>query len=163
MISKDVNDMITRVGQGTPMGDTLRRYWIPALMSFEIPDPDCPPARVKLLGEELVAFRDTEGRIGLIDEFCAHRLASLWLGRNEDCGLRCVYHGWKYDVTGQCTEIPSEDEDSEYFKSIKLANLEKIPDHAKWITEPLLKKIIDLSYRGLFCAAGAPDFEPFPE
>ncbi len=108
MISKDVNDMITRVGQGTPMGDTLRRYWIPALMSFEIPDPDCPPARVKLLGEELVAFRDTEGRIGLIDEFCAHRLASLWLGRNEDCGLRCVYHGWKYDVDGNCVDQMNE-------------------------------------------------------
>ena len=68
MISKDVNDMMTRVGRGTPMGETLRRYWIPALMSFEIPDPDGPPSRVKLLGEELVAFRDTEGRIGLIDE-----------------------------------------------------------------------------------------------
>ena len=90
------------------MGDTLRRYWIPALMSFEIPDRDCPPARVKLLGEELVAFRDTEGRIGLIDEFCAHRLASLWFGRNEDCGLRCVYHGWKYDVDGNCVDQMNE-------------------------------------------------------
>ena len=108
MISKDVNDMMTRVGRGTPMGETLRRYWIPALMSFEIPDPDGPPSRVKLLGEELVAFRDTEGRIGLIDEFCAHRLASLWFGRNEDCGLRCVYHGWKYDVDGNCVEQMNE-------------------------------------------------------
>lgn len=85
MVTKEMNELITRIGPGTPMGDTIRRYWLPALLSFEIPEPDCPPARVKLLGEELVAFRDTNGRIGLIEEFCAHRLASLWLGRHAPC------------------------------------------------------------------------------
>ena len=108
MVTKELNELITRIGPGTPMGDTIRRYWLPALLSFEIPEPDCPPARVKLLGEDLVAFRDTKGRIGLIQEFCAHRLASLWLGRNEECGLRCVYHGWKYDVDGNCVDQMNE-------------------------------------------------------
>src|SRR5215467_12463494 len=92
MLSREENELITRVGQGTPMGDTLRLYWLPALLSREIPEPDCPPARVRLLGEALVAFRDTNGRIGLIQELCPHRLASLYFGRNEECGLRCVYH-----------------------------------------------------------------------
>ena len=108
MVTKEQNELLTRVGAGTPMGDTIRRYWLPALLSFEIPEPDSPPARVKLLGEELVAFRDTNGRIGLIQEFCAHRLASLWLGRNEECGLRCIYHGWKYDVDGNCVDQMNE-------------------------------------------------------
>jgi phenylpropionate dioxygenase-like ring-hydroxylating dioxygenase large terminal subunit len=90
------------------MGETMRRYWMPALLSWELPEPDCPPVRVKLLGEELVAFRTTDGRIGLIEEFCPHRRASLWLGRNEENGLRCVYHGWKFDVTGQCIDQMNE-------------------------------------------------------
>ena len=108
MVTKELNELITRIGPGTPMGETMRRYWLPAVLSFEVPEPDCPPARVKLLGEELVAFRDTKGRMGLIQEFCAHRLASLWLGRNEECGLRCVYHGWKYDVDGNCVDQMNE-------------------------------------------------------
>jgi len=108
VVTKEQNERLTRVGSGTPMGDTLRRYWLPALLSFEIPEPDCPPARVKLLGEDLVAFRDTNGRIGLVQEACAHRRASLWLGRNEECGLRCVYHGWKYDVEGNCVDQMNE-------------------------------------------------------
>ncbi len=78
----------------------MRRYWIPALLSAEIPEPDCPPVRLKLLGERLIAFRDTQDRVGVMDEFCAHRGVSLWFGRNEENGLRCPYHGWKYDVTG---------------------------------------------------------------
>jgi phthalate 4,5-dioxygenase oxygenase subunit len=82
--------LLTRAGPGTPMGELMRRYWLPALLSREIPEPDCAPVRVTLLGESLVAFRDTEGRIGLLDEFCAHRGTSLWLGRNEQSGLRCV-------------------------------------------------------------------------
>ena len=94
------------------MGELFRRYWLPALLAEELPEPDCPPVRVKLLSERLMAFRDTEGRYGLIDEFCAHRGVSLWFGRNEECGLRCPYHGWKYDVTGQCIEVPSEPEES---------------------------------------------------
>ncbi len=94
MVTKELNKTLTETGPGTPMGDTIRRYWIPALLSFEVPEPDCPPVRVRLLGEDLIAFRDTNGRVGLLDEFCPHRRASLWLGRNEECGLRCVYHGW---------------------------------------------------------------------
>jgi nitrite reductase/ring-hydroxylating ferredoxin subunit len=106
--TREENELITRVGPGTPMGNALRRYWMPALLASELPGPDCPPVRVKLLGEELVAFRDTAGRVGLIEEFCPHRLASLFLGRNEEHGLRCVYHGWKFDVAGACVDMPNE-------------------------------------------------------
>ena len=110
MLSRQDNDLLTRVGPGTPMGDTMRRYWIPALLAREVAEPDGPPVRVKLLGEDLVAFRDTEGRIGLLDEFCPHRRASLFLGRNEECGLRCVYHGWKFDAAGRCVDMMNEPE-----------------------------------------------------
>ncbi len=86
MLSPEDNELVTRVGPGTPMGEVLRRYWIPALHTSELPEADCPPVRVQLLGEKLVGFRDSEGRIGLVDEFCPHRRASLWFGRNEDIG-----------------------------------------------------------------------------
>lgn len=108
MLTREENELVTRTGAGTPMGETMRRYWIPALLSSELPDPDCPPVRVQLLGEALVGFRDTEGRIGLLDEFCPHRRASLWMGRNEESGLRCVYHGWKFDVAGTCVDQMNE-------------------------------------------------------
>src|SRR5688572_29938057 len=101
------NEFLTRTGPGSPMGDLFRRYWLPALLASELPEPDCAPVRIRLLSERLIAFRDTQDRLGLIDEFCAHRGVSLWFGRNEEGGLRCSYHGWKYDVTGQCVEIPS--------------------------------------------------------
>src|SRR5262245_22756281 len=120
MTTRELNDFLTQTGPGTPMGDLCRRYWIPALLSAELPEPDCPPVRVKLLSERLVAFRDTQGRVGLMDEFCAHRGVSLWFGRNEGSGLRCPYHGWKYDVTGQCIEVPSEPVESGYCQKIKL-------------------------------------------
>jgi phthalate 4,5-dioxygenase oxygenase subunit len=110
MLTREENELVTRVGPGTPMGDVLRRYWIPAVMSRELPEADCPPVRVKLLGEKLVAFRDSQGRIGLVDEFCPHRRASLWFGRNEESGLRCIYHGWKFDVEGKCLEQMNEPE-----------------------------------------------------
>jgi len=100
-------ELLIRTGPGTPMGNLMRRYWVPVMLTSEIAEPDCPPVRVKILGERLLAFRDTQGRVGLIDEFCAHRGVSLFLGRNEEGGIRCSYHGWKYDVTGQCTELPS--------------------------------------------------------
>ncbi len=112
MLRKDHNDLLTQTGPGTPMGRLFRSYWIPALLPEELPENDCPPVRVKLLSERLIAFRDTDGRYGLMDEFCAHRGVSLWFGRNEECGLRCPYHGWKYDVTGQCIDMPSEPEQS---------------------------------------------------
>ena len=120
MLRKEQNDLLTQTGPGTPMGQMFRSYWIPALLAEELPENDCPPVRVKLLSERLLAFRDTEGRYGLIDEFCAHRGVSLWFGRNEECGLRCSYHGWKYDVTGQCIDVPSEPEESGFAKKIKL-------------------------------------------
>jgi phthalate 4,5-dioxygenase oxygenase subunit len=114
------NDRLVRVGPGTPMGELLRRYWMPALLSWELPEPDSPPVRITLLGEELLAFRDTEGRLGLVDEFCAHRTASLFFGRNEECGLRCSYHGWKFDVDGNCVDMPSEPEESRFKDKVKL-------------------------------------------
>jgi phthalate 4,5-dioxygenase len=120
MLRKEQNEFITRTDPSTPMGQLFRCYWTPALLSEELPQNDCPPARVKLLSERLVAFRDSQGRYGLIDEFCAHRGASLWFGRNEECGLRCPYHGWKFDVTGQCLEVPSEPVASGFAQRIKL-------------------------------------------
>ncbi len=110
MLSIEENELITRTGPGTPMGEVLRRYWVPALLSWELPEPDCPPVRLRLMSEDLVAFRDTAGRVGILDEFCPHRLASLWLGRNEEHGLRCIYHGWKFDVDGNCVEQMNEPE-----------------------------------------------------
>ena len=108
MLSGEENELIMRVGQGTAMGNTMRSYWIPALLACEIAEPDRAPVRVRLLGEDLVAFRDTQGRIGLLDEYCPHRRASLFFGRNEECGLRCVYHGWKFDVAGSCIDQLNE-------------------------------------------------------
>lgn len=119
MLSQSENETLTRVGSGTPMGRTLRRYWLPALLASEIPEPDSPPVRVRLLGEQLVAFRDSQGRIGLLDELCPHRLASLYFGRNEECGLRCVYHGWKFDVTGQCIEMMNEPEENDFSRKVR--------------------------------------------
>ena len=120
MLRAQDNETITRTGPGTPMGQLFRRYWTPALLAEELPANDCPPVRVKLFSERLLAFRDSQGRYGLIDEFCPHRGVSLWFGRNEECGLRCPYHGWKFDVTGQCIEVPSEPEESGFARKIKL-------------------------------------------
>ena len=114
------NDFLTRTGPGTPMGELFRCYWLPALLAEELPAPDCPPVRVRMLGEKLIAFRDSQSRLGLMDEFCAHRGVSLWFGRNEESGLRCPYHGWKYDYTGQCIEIPSEPDNPRLCQRMKL-------------------------------------------
>jgi phenylpropionate dioxygenase-like ring-hydroxylating dioxygenase large terminal subunit len=108
MLRADENEILTRVGPGTLMGNLLRRYWTPACLSAEIPEPGGAPARVRLLGENLVAFRDTRGRVGLVQENCPHRGASLYFGRNEDAAIRCVYHGWAFDVDGRCVDMPSE-------------------------------------------------------
>ena len=89
------------------MGELMRRYWIPAAFSQHIPQADGPPVRVRLLGENLVLFRDTQGRFGLLDERCPHRTASLFYGRNEESGLRCVYHGLKFDIHGKCVDLRS--------------------------------------------------------
>ncbi len=120
MLTKEQNALLTQTGPGTPMGELFRRYWLPALLAEELPENECPPIRVKLLSERLLAWRDSQGRYSLIDEFCAHRGTSLWVGRNEDNGLRCPYHGWKYDWTGQCIDVPSEPEESGFCTKIKL-------------------------------------------
>ena len=119
MLTRDDNEALIRTDQGTPMGEVMRRYWIPALLASELPEPDCPPVRVRLLGEQLVAFRDTQGRVGLLSEFCPHRLTSLFFGRNEEDGLRCVYHGWKFDTGGNCLDMMNEGPDSDYHTNIK--------------------------------------------
>jgi len=119
MLSKEDNELLTQINLGTPMGNLIRRYWVPALLSEEISQPDCPPVRVRLLGEELVAFRDSQGRIGLLGERCAHRGTSLFYGRNEECGLRCIYHGWKYDVDGHVLDTPAEPGDSDFGKKLR--------------------------------------------
>ena len=108
MLTPAENALLTRTGPGTEMGQYLRRFWQPVLLATELPAPDCPPVRVKLLGEALIAFRASDGQLGLIDEFCPHRRASLFYGRNEQCGLRCAYHGWQFDVNGRCMDMPSE-------------------------------------------------------
>jgi phenylpropionate dioxygenase-like ring-hydroxylating dioxygenase large terminal subunit len=122
MLKQEINELLTQTGPGTPMGDLFRQYWIPALLAEELPEPGSPPVRVKLLSERMIAFRDSDGRYGLIDEFCAHRGASLWFGNNEIGGLRCAYHGWKYDVNGQCVEVPSEPDNSNFCAKVKLTS-----------------------------------------
>lgn len=119
MLTKEDNELLTQVGPGTPMGQLLRQYWIPALLSSELQTPDGSPMRVRLLGENLIAFRDTAGRIGLLGDSCSHRGASLFFGRNEEEGLRCVYHGWKYDVGGRCVDMPNEPTESNFKDKIR--------------------------------------------
>src|SRR3954468_24490443 len=110
MLSKDENELLTRVGPGTPMGNLMRSYWIPGLLSEELPGPDSPPVRFWLLSENLVAFRSSSGKVGILDELCPHRLASLWLGRNEEDGLRGAYHGWNFATDGNCMAQMNEPE-----------------------------------------------------
>ncbi|MSQ70239.1 MAG: hypothetical protein EXR27_02970 [Betaproteobacteria bacterium] len=107
MLTTDQNERLTRVGPGTPMGNLFRRYWLPVLLSEELPAPDCAPVPVRILCEDLVAFRDTQGRVGLLHDACPHRGASLSFGRNEQGGLRCIFHGWKFDLNGACVDMPN--------------------------------------------------------
>ena len=120
MLSAADNEILVRTGPGTPMGEYFRRYWLPVALSRELAEPDGPPLRVKVMGECLVAFRDTQGRVGVIEPECAHRGASLFFGRNEDGGLRCIYHGWKYDVTGKCVEMPNVPPGASYHGKISI-------------------------------------------
>jgi phthalate 4,5-dioxygenase len=105
-MSDDMMATLVRTGRGTPTGDLLRRYWVPILQSSEIAEPDGPQVRVQIMGEKLLAFRDSEGRPGLISEFCSHRGVSLYFGRNEENGIRCAYHGLKFDIIGKCVDVP---------------------------------------------------------
>lgn len=106
MLTAKLNEILTRVGPGTPMGKVFRRFWLPALLSSEIA-PDSTPVRLRILCEDLVAFRDSDGKVGIIEAYCSHRLAPLFFGRNEECGLRCPYHGWKFNVEGKCVDMPN--------------------------------------------------------
>ena len=108
MLTSEQNGRLVRVGPGQPAGEMFRRYWQPALLCAELPESDCAPVRVRLLGEDLIAFRDSSGAVGLVDAYCPHRRAPMFFGRNEECGLRCVYHGWKFDRNGDCIDMPSE-------------------------------------------------------
>src|SRR5579872_3856385 len=119
MLSKEDNDILCRVGPGTPMGQLMRHYWVPGALASELPAPDSDPLRLRLLGENLIAFRDTNGRVGVVQNHCPHRGASLFFGRNEENGLRCVYHGWKFDVTGQCVDMPNEPAESNFKNKVK--------------------------------------------
>lgn len=120
MLTPEENQLLCRVEGVAPMGQLFRRHWLPACLSEQVVEADGNPVRVKLLGEELVLFRDTDGRLGLIDEHCPHRRASLFYGRNEECGLRCLYHGWKFDVEGNCVEMASEPSESSFCDKVKL-------------------------------------------
>jgi phthalate 4,5-dioxygenase oxygenase subunit len=119
MMTAEENDLLCRIEGDAPMGQLMRRHWIPACMSEEVAEPDGTPVRVRLLGEDLVVFRDSEGRLGVLDEYCPHRRASLAFGRNEQCGLRCLYHGWKFDVDGNVLEMSSEPADSGFARKVR--------------------------------------------
>jgi len=119
MLNTQENEYMCRVGPGTPMGNLIRQYWIPALMPSELPVADCPPVRLRLLGENLIAFRTTSGAVGVVQNACPHRGASLFFGRNEEEGMRCVYHGWKFDVTGACVDMPSEPAESNFKNKVR--------------------------------------------
>jgi phthalate 4,5-dioxygenase len=119
MLKQDENELITRVGPGTPMGSLMREYWVPAMLSSEVPTPDSDPVRILLLGEQLIGFRDSNGKVGLIQNHCPHRGASLFFGRNEEAGIRCVYHGWKFDVEGNCIDMPNEPAESDFKHKVK--------------------------------------------
>ena len=120
MLTQQQNDTLTRVGPDTAMGTLMRRYWVPAVLSWELPERDCPPLEVRLLGEDLAAFRQTDGRVGLVSAYCAHRRVNLFWGRNEENGIRCVYHGWKFDVDGRCSDMPSEPETSNFKDRVRI-------------------------------------------
>jgi phenylpropionate dioxygenase-like ring-hydroxylating dioxygenase large terminal subunit len=119
MLSRAENDLLTRIGPGTPMGNVLRRFWQPFALSTELPIPDSDPLRVRILGEDLVAFRDSHGEIGLLANNCPHRGASLFFGRNEEAGLRCVYHGWKFTTDGRCIDMPNEPAESDFKSKVR--------------------------------------------
>jgi phthalate 4,5-dioxygenase oxygenase subunit len=119
VLSREDNELVCRVGPGTPMGNLMRQYWLPVLQSADLQDADGDPLRVRLLGEDLIAFRDTRRRVGLLQHNCPHRGASLFFGRNEENGLRCVYHGWKFSVSGDCVDMPNEPAESDFKSRVK--------------------------------------------
>ena len=125
MLTAEENDLLCRVEGNAPMGRIMRRHWLPACMSEEVAEPDGAPVRSRLVGEDLVVFRDTNGRLGALGEHCPHRRASLAFGRNEECGLRCLYHGWKFDIHGNVMDMTCEPEGS------------RLKDHLKHTSYPV--------------------------
>ena len=119
MLTPEENDLMCRVEGDAPMGSIFRHHWIPACLIEEVPEADGTPIKIRLLGEDLVVFRDSDGRVGVLDELCPHRRASLVYGRNEECGLRCLYHGWKIDVDGNVLEMSSEPPESGFVEKVK--------------------------------------------
>lgn len=117
MLNAADNEMLTRTGEGTPMGELFRRFWVPVLLSQQVPEADGPPVRVRIMGEDLIAFRDTEGRVGLVEPRCPHRGANLFFGRNEQSGIRCAFHGWKFNVHGECLELTTVPRNESYEKT----------------------------------------------
>ena len=122
MLTIAENDKLARVSAGTPAGEFLRRFWMPFLQSNDLPESDGPPVRLSLMGESLLAFRDTSGKVGLIQRNCPHRWASLFFGRNEQDGIRCSYHGWKFDINGNCVDMPTETDESNFKSKVKIVS-----------------------------------------
>ena len=120
MLSATDNAYLNSSEPDTPMGNYLRCHWHPVALSEEVAKPDCAPIRLKVMGEDLLLFRDSKGKTGLIEPFCAHRGADLFFGRNEECGIRCIYHGWKYDIHGNCIDMPNVPKDAAYHGKIKI-------------------------------------------
>jgi phthalate 4,5-dioxygenase oxygenase subunit len=120
MLTKEENELITLTGAGTPMGELFRRFWLPVMLAEEVPAPDCVPVRLRVMNEDLIAFKDTTGRVGIVDAYCPHRGSPMFFGRNEENGLRCVYHGWKFDTTGQCVEMPNAPEGVTFKDKVKI-------------------------------------------
>lgn len=179
MLKAEENRVLTQVGPATPMGKLMRQYWIPALLSAELPQPDGDPIRVRLLGVDLVAFRDTSGRIGLVGALCPHRGTPLYFGRNEHHGLRCVYHGWKFDIQGSCVDMPNVPPESDFKHKVRhaaypcveragvvwtyMGPLDPPPQlpALEWIDLPAEYRIISKQY--LYCSfaqAMEGDFDP---
>lgn len=155
MLTSEENDLLCRVEGDAPMGGIMRRHWLPACLSEQLADPDGDPVRVRLLGENLVAFRDTEGRIGVIDEMCPHRKASLAFARNEECELRCLYHGWKFDVSGRCVDMSSEPPGSTLIEKVSVRSY-PVRDEAGFVW-------IWMGPRDEMPACDAPVFFPTPD
>ncbi len=120
MLNNEDNALVTNIEPGSPMGEVFRRFWLPVMLASELPVADGVPVRFKILNEDLIAFRDTEGRVGIVDAYCPHRGAPLFYARNEESGLRCVYHGWKFDVNGVCVDLPSAPEGETYKEKIEI-------------------------------------------
>ena len=119
MLTREQNELLCRVEGAAPMGGIMRRHWLPVCLSDEVAENDGAPVKARLVGEDLVVFRDSNGKLGVLDEHCPHRGASLVFGRNEECGLRCLYHGWKFDVEGNILEMASEPDGAALKSSLK--------------------------------------------